>query len=432
VTLFLLALAVIVALILLEVPVAYAFGLGALGFVWASGRSIDYMLPQAFWQIGSFALLALPLFVLAGRLMNASSVAERILAFIDTIVGRVRGGVGAVTVLACMLVGAIAGSGSSAIAAIGSLMIDRMSARGYDRGYAVALVACSSVLAQLIPPSIPMIVFALMTGIPVTAAFLSTLVPGLMIAAAYILLNRFRAPRAEAAAEPFRPTVFARELGTRFTAAFWALLMPAIILGGIYSGLFTPTEAAAVAVGYVLAIGFVAYRTLTAGAVVEEVVAAARITGSIIVILFALSIMSRAMLLEQIPMEIGTVLTGLSDSPWVSLLILNLVLLLIGMLVDDVSGSIVAAIVLWPVAMKLGLHPIHFAAIVGTNLGLGNVTPPCAPLLFMAGGIGKAKLPHYIKPTLALLVFGHLPVLLLVTFLPDLSLALPRLLLGIG
>ncbi|MDR5874623.1 TRAP transporter large permease [Vreelandella gomseomensis] len=437
--LFSLLLCATIFLLLSGIPVAYAFGMGALAFIWMSGRPLDYMLAQAFWQVGSFALLALPLFVLAGQLMKASSVAERLLAFIEAAVGRLRGGLGAVTVIACTLVGAIAGSGSSAIAAIGGLMIERMTDRGYDRGYAVSLVACSSVLAQLIPPSIPMIVFALMTGIPVTAAFLATLVPGILIALMYCLLNMRFAP-----AEPTPRVVGGRvaaSLDTRtylqkvsltFRQAAWALFMPILMLGGIYSGLFTPTEAAAVAVGYVIIIGTVVYRGLTPASIGREIINAARISGAIIVILFALAIMSRAMLLEQIPGQISDILLGITDSPWATLLILNLVLLAIGMLIDDVSGSIVAAIVLWPIAQQLGLHPLHFAAIVGTNLGLGNVTPPCAPLLFMAGGIGKSQLSEYLVPTLKLTLLGHLPILMLVTFLPWVSLALPRWLLGIG
>lgn len=437
--LFSLILGATILVLLSGIPVAYAFGMGALAFIWLSGRPLDYMLAQAFWQVGSFALLALPLFVLAGQLMKASSVAERLLAFIEAAVGRLRGGLGAVTVIACTLVGAIAGSGSSAIAAIGGLMIERMTDRGYERGYAVSLVACSSVLAQLIPPSIPMIVFALMTGIPVTAAFLATLAPGILIALMYCLLNmRYApaepAPRAvgsDAIASP-DTTTYLQQVSLTFRRAAWALFMPVLMLGGIYSGLFTPTEAAAVAVGYVIIIGTVVYRGLGPASIGREVINAARISGAIIVILFALAIMSRAMLLEQIPSQISDVLLGITDSQWASLLILNLVLLAIGMLIDDVSGSIVAAVVLWPVAQQLGLHPLHFAAIVGTNLGLGNVTPPCAPLLFMAGGIGKSQLSEYFVPTLKLTLLGHLPILMLVTFLPWISLALPRWLLGIG
>ncbi|MDT8896475.1 TRAP transporter large permease [Halomonas sp. I1] len=437
--LFGLLLFAIVMLLLSGIPVAYAFGMGALAFIWISGRPLDYMLAQAFWQVGSFALLALPLFVLAGQLMKASSVAERLLAFIEAVVGRLRGGIGAVTVITCTLVGAISGSGSSAIAAIGGLMIERMTERGYHRGYAVSLVACSSVLAQLIPPSIPMIVFALMTGIPVTAAFLATLVPGVLIALMYCLLNMRYAPSEPASGpdggmtiESPDTTTYLQRVTHTFRHAAWALFMPVLMLGGIYSGLFTPTEAAAVAVGYVIIIGTVVYRGLEPAGIGREVVNAARISGAIIVILFALAIMSRAMLLEQIPGQISDALLGITDSPWASLLILNLVLLAIGMLIDDVSGSIVAAVVLWPVAQQLDLHPLHFAAIVGTNLGLGNVTPPCAPLLFMAGGIGKSQLSEYLVPTLKLTLLGHLPILLLVTFLPWVSLMLPRWLLGIG
>lgn len=430
-TLFVVILAAVVLLLLLGVPVAYAFGMGALAYVWATGQSLDYMLPYAFWQIGSFALLALPLFVLVGQLMSASGAAARILDFIELLVGRVRGGLGAVTVIACALVGAIAGSGSSAIAAVGGLMIERMSQRGYSRGYAVALVACSSVIAQLIPPSIPMIVFALLTGISVTAAFLSTVVPGILIVLAYCTINAFCAPRDQAPVARFEGAFF-NEFRQRFSRASLALMMPVIMLGGIYSGIFTPTEAAAVGVGYVMLLGLTVYRQVGFKGIARETMASAEISGAIIAILFAMAILSRAMLLEQIPVQISEFLVGISESPWVLMLMLNLILLFIGMLVDDVSGNIVAVIVLYPVAKEMGLHPLHFAAIVGVNLGLGNVTPPCAPLLYMAGGIGKASLPEYMDPALRFMLLGHLPVLLAVTFMPDLALALPRLLLGVA
>lgn len=209
-------------------------------------------------------------------------------------------------------------------------------------------------------------------------------------------------------------------------------MMPVIMLGGIYSGIFTPTEAAAVGVGYVMLLGLTVYRQVGFKGIARETMASAEISGAIIAILFAMAILSRAMLLEQIPVQISEFLVGISESPWVLMLMLNLILLFIGMLVDDVSGNIVAAIVLYPVAKEMGLHPLHFAAIVGVNLGLGNVTPPCAPLLYMAGGIGKASLPEYMGPALRFMLLGHLPVLLAVTFMPDLALALPRLLLGVA
>ncbi len=423
----------VVVLLLAEVPVAFSFGIGAFLYVVIAGREISYLLPHAFWLLGGFALLALPLFIIAGALMEASGISERLIRFVNSLVGRVRGGLGAVTVVTCALFGAISGSGSSAIAAIGSIMIPRMVEGGYPRGHATALVGCSSVLALLIPPSIPMIVFALTAGLSVAACFLSTIGPGALVVIAYCALNFWYlrkvpgikvAPRIGFVAQ-------SKEAAVSTGQAFFALLMPVIILGGIYSGMFSPTEAAAVAVVYTLPVGFFIYRGLTLRKMAQALVEGAISTGAIAIVLFFLFIMSRAMILEQIPGTLANLLLGISENKYAILAMINVLLLLIGMLVDDVSGSILAAVILMPVIREIGVHPIHFAAIVGTNLGLGNVTPPCAPLLYMAGGVGKLSLDKYIGPALKFMLFGHLPMVFVVTYFPALALYLPRLIMGI-
>ncbi len=426
-------LVLVVILILAEVPVGYAFGVGGLLFAVLTGRDISYLLPGSFWQVGGFALLALPLFIIAGTLMGASGISERLIDFINAFVGRFKGGLGAVTVISCALFGAISGSGAAAIAAIGSIMIPKMEAEGYPRGHATALVGCSSVLSLLIPPSIPMIVFSLTAGLSVAACFLATVFGGVLIMTIYCVLNFLFlrnvdtvtvAPKIGAAAQ-------IRQIGRSTKRAFFALLMPLIMLGGIYSGMFTPTEAAAVALVYTLPVGFFIYRGLTFRTTAQALVQGGLNTGAIITILFFLLIMSRAMVLEQVPATLASFLISLSDNKFVLLLMINVLLLLIGMLVDDISGSILAAIILMPVIAKMGIHPIHFAAIVGVNLGLGNITPPCAPLLYMAGAIGNLPLNRYIGPTMKFILLGHLPAVFVVTFLPALSLYLPRLVLGI-
>ena len=225
--------------------------------------------------------------------------------------------------------------------------------------------------------------------------------------------------------------VAVQRVGTTGSKAFWALLLPVFILGSIYSGIATPTEAAAIAFVYTVIVGFVFYRGLTLKNFPKAIGRAAVTTGSIIAVLFFLFVMSRAMVLEQVPKDVADALITLTENRIFVLLMINLILLLIGMIVDDVSGSVLAAIVLLPVAKEIGIHPIHFAAIVGTNLGLGNVSPPCAPMLYMAAGISKLSLDKYVVPTMKLLCLGHLPMVLIVTFIPDLSLALPRLVMGI-
>lgn len=426
------SLLLIIALLLIGMPVAYVFGVGAISFVLLTGKSMSYLVPHAFWQLGSFALLSLPLFIIAGALMGASGISDRLVRFVNAFVGPIRGGLGAVTIATCALFGAIAGSGASAIAAIGSIMIPKMTEQGYPRGYATALVGCSSVLALLIPPSVPMIIFALTGGLSVAAAFLSTIIPGIVIALIYCLINYVYLKRKDIKVEkkvsfPERTKVIT--LASK--EASWAILMPVIMLGGIYGGIFTPTEAAAVALVYTLPVGFFIYKGLTMQTAGKAILHGAISTGSIIAMIFFLFVMSRVMIMEQVPQQLSDFMIALSDNRIIILLLINVILLGIGMLVDDVSGSILASIILMPVAVNLGVHPIHFAAIVGTNLGLGNITPPCAPLLYMAGSVGKAQFNEYLKPTLMFILLGHLPVVLAVTFIPDLALFLPRLLIDI-
>ena len=420
-------------MLLAEMPIAFAFGIGALVFGIASGSDISFLIPFAYQTTSSFALLALPLFVMAGTLMAQGGISDRLLNFVNAFVGQLKGGLGAVTIVTCALFGAISGSSSAAIAAIGQIMIPRMVKEGYPAGHATALVACSSVLALMIPPSIPMIVFAVTGGISVGAAFLSTVIPGAILAVVYIILNFIFLRKVDTIQVeeriPFNATV--RRIGKTGVEAFWALLMPIIILGTIYSGIATPTEAASIALVYSVIVGFVIYRGLNIRNFPVAIVRSAITTGSIIAVLFFLFVMSRAMILQQVPREVADTLVALTENKVLVLLLINVILLLIGMIVDDVSGSVLAAIVLLPVATKIGVHPIHFAAIVGTNLGLGNVSPPCAPMLYMAAGVSKLTLDKYVGPTMKFLVFGHLPMVLIVTFFPDLALYLPRLVLGI-
>ncbi|WP_370298880.1 TRAP transporter large permease [Pontibacterium sp.] len=431
-TLFLISMLIVVVLILIEIPVAFAFGIGAVLFAFLTGNNISFLIPHGFKTASGFALLALPLFIFAGLLMAEGGISERLLNFVNSLVGRIKGGLGAVTVLTCALFGAISGSSSAAIAAVGQIMIPRMVREGYPEGHATALVACSSVLALLIPPSIPMIVFSITGGLSVGAAFLSTIIPGIMLTILYCVLNMwFLRNDQNIKVEPQLPFKQAAKgvVTTGYNAAF-ALLMPLIILGAIYSGIATPTEAAAIAVIYAIPVGLFIYKGMSLKSLGAVTVRAVTMTGSIMAVLFFLFIMSRAMILEQVPRDLAQALLTISDNKYVLLLLINLLLLLIGMIVDDISGSVLAAIIFLPIINELGIDPIHFAAVVGVNLGLGNVSPPCAPMLYMAGGVSKLSLDRYITPTLKFLCFGHLPMVFLVTFVPELSLFLPKLLMG--
>ena len=308
-------------------------------------------------------------------------------------------------------------------------MIPRMVERGYPRGHATGLVACSSVLGQLIPPSVPMILYAWVTWQSVAACFLSTVVPGIILVIIYSIINWFMCRKLPIkVSPPISLKEQVKEFGQATYKGFYALLMPIIVLGGIYGGIFTPTESAGVATLYCIFIGFFIYRTLTFKQLADTTVNSITTTGVVRLRVVFVMILSRLYVMENVPHRLVATLTGITDNKYIILLMVNLFLIILGMLMDDFSGTLLAAPLLFPLMQAIGVHPIHFAAILGTNLGLGNVTPPTAPILYLAGRIGKCKFNELITPAVIFMVFGALPVVLLTTYFPFLSLWLPHLL----
>lgn len=432
-TLLIVAVILGVILILVGMPVGFAFGIAAFAAVLFHGLPMTFLVPSALKLLESFVLLACPLFIMAGLLMKEGLIAQKLLDFIDSIIGQIKGGLGAVTTVTCAVFGAISGTSAPAIASIGSIMIPKMEEGGYDRGYATGLVACSSLLCLLIPPNVDMIIYAMLTRQSVAIIWLSTIVPGLLIMAIYILINFVISqgnPNIKVVPR-MKPRHMAGNIGWSFVRAVPALALPAVILGGVYGGIFTPTEAAAVAVVFALPIGFFIYRSLTIRKVGSTLIESASIMGAIMIVFFFIFMLSRVLIWERITEDISAFMLSISTNKYVLLMMLNVTMLIMGMLMDDTSGTILAAVVLLPLAQNIGVSPVHFAAIVGVNLGIGNVTPPTAPLLYMAGAIaGNLPLSRYIKPTLIFLIFGSLPVLLMTTFIPAVSLFLPHVLFG--
>jgi C4-dicarboxylate transporter DctM subunit len=418
----------LMALMVIGVPVAMAFGAMAIFLASSFDVNSRLLIPTAFYQIKSVVLLTIPFFILVGSLMSTGGLATRLIEFVNAIAGRIRGGLGAVTVIACAMFGSIGGSCSSAVAAIGTIMIPRMEDNGYSRGYSTALVACSSILGQLIPPSVPMILFALVTYQSIPGCWLATIGPGIIVITIFCALNYFMAR--SMSIQVLTGMALKEQLRTIAKSSLQAspaLLLPILILGTIYGGIATPTEAACVSVFYVVPVSMIVYKTLGWKGLSRAIVHGATTTGVLIIMFFFVMINTRIMTVEQLPQEMANWIMQISPNKYVVLLMVNLFLLVIGMIMDDISGTVIAASLLFPVMEKLGVHPLHFAAMMGVNLGLGNVTPPTAPILYLAGRIGDCKIENYIKPALVLMYGGMLPVVLLTTYWPDLSLFLPRL-----
>ncbi|MGD9123836.1 MAG: TRAP transporter large permease [Desulfarculaceae bacterium] len=429
-TIVIVAMIFVIAIMLVGVPVGFAFGLGGFAILFATGLDPRFAIPAAFRNLESYTLLALPLFIMAGGLMRDADISRRLIAFTMSFLGRVKGGLGMVCVVSCTIFGAISGSASAAIAAIGSVLIPEMVAQGYPRGYSTGLVAASSMLALLIPPSIPMIVFAMTAQISILAAFLSTLIPGILMMTAYCIINLImsRKMKTVTVTKPMGFGQTVREISRSTRHAGLALFMPILVLGGIYGGVFTPTEAAGMSAMYAVFVGFVLYRTMTLKGMSANIKSSMITSGVVMILLFFILMVSRIMVTYQVPQQLTEVITGFTTNKWLVLLMLNVILLLMGMLVDDVSGNILSAAILLPIAKSVGIDPVHFAAISVTNLSLGNITPPCAPMLYLAGLIGgNLPLNEYVKPAAYFMIFGALPVILAVTYIPEFALLLVRL-----
>lgn len=418
-----------VAMMLIGVPVIFSFTLIGLLMAYLLGIDLATLMPAAVRSIDSFTLLALPMFILLGALMRDADLSSRLIDFSKALVGHIRGGLGAVTILSCAVFGAISGSAAAAITSIGAFMIPELERNGYPKGYATGLVAASSLLSLLIPPSIPMIIFAMAARISIKDAFLSVVVPALMVITLYALINAVCARRffPKESVKANRPALNerARMIVLTFRRAFFALMLPVVVLGGIYGGIFTATEAAAIGCFLALIIGFFIYRKLTVRKLYDSLWQSMLTAGVVVVLLFVVMIVSRVMVLDGVPQELAMSLQSFVGERWIALLLINLLLLLLGMLVDDISGNILSASLLLPAAVALGVDPVHFAAISVINLSIGNLTPPVAPMLFLAGIVGgKTPVSQFIGPTMIFIFLAALPVVLAVTFIPVLSLGL--------
>ncbi len=419
-------------LLVIGVPVPFCFA-GAVLFLVLFGDfgAASFLVGAGYSKLSSIVVIAIPLYILAGSIMSRGGIAERLVDLADSLVGRVRGGLGVVVILATAVFGAISGMASSAVAAIGTIMIPRMEARGYERGYATALISASAVLALLIPPSASMILFGWVTGTSILASFLAPVVPGLLLCALLAFWNRVLTRRMPLVAPPpVDARQLARELARRGRRAGLGLVMPVLILGFIYGGVTTPTEAAAVAVLYAIPVSIYLYRDIDWNDLADVIWRAGRTTGVLLLMIFFAAMLGRVWTLEDVPQQILESFLAVSENPIVLLLMANLFLMVVGMFMEDVSGILLAAPLLLPVMQQAGVDPVQFAAIIATNLGMGLITPPTAPILYFAGLIGNVPLARMLSPTLVFVFLAYLPVVLLTTFLPELSLTLPRLILG--
>ncbi len=414
-------------LLFFSVPIGICLGLATMAVIFfADGGPPAVILARSVVTgADSFPLIAVPLFVLAGDLMQHGGMSRRIVGFANSLVGHIRAGLAYVNVLACVFFAAISGSSPATVAAIGSNMIPEMEKAGYSRRFSSALTASSGMIGVMIPPSIPFIIYGVTAEVSIGKLFLAGVVPGILFAVMFMAVARFILRKETSITETSEAFSGGTVLST-FRSSFWALLVPVIILGGIYSGMFTPTEAGAVAVVYAAFVGLFVYRDIRLSQLPSILAQSALTSGTILILVIMATAFGRVVTLAQIPTQLAEAITSFSSNPILILLLINLLLLVIGMFMETISSIIIMTPILLPVATALGVDPIVFGVILTVNLAIGFCTPPLGVNLFVASGISGVSIERL---SLAILPFfvGMLVLLLLVTYVPALSLALPSL-----
>ena len=409
--------------LMLGVPIAFSLGLGSVVAIFMDDKISSMLVAQKlFSSINSFSLMAIPFFMLSGELMEAGGISKRLVNIAKAFVGHITGGIGMVDIGTSVLFAGVSGSAAADTAAVGS--IPSMLKNGYPRGLAAVIQACAGSLGPIIPPSLTMIIYCSLTGLSIGECFMAGVIPGLIIGLGVAVVTYFYARRLGIKGDERVPY---RERLTAIKDGILAIIMPLIIIGGIVSGIFTPTESGAIAVIYALVIGMFVYKEFTYRELPRIFLKAASMTGMALLIVAGASIFSWLVAYEKFPKMIITFLTGLTDNKYVIMMLLVLFLLFVGMFIETLSATIICAPILMPVAAQYGIDPIQFALIMVITLVYAGVTPPVGGVLFITMGIAKAKMKEaltYLAPYLGIICI----VILLLIFVPQISLLLPRLL----
>lgn len=417
---------ILVALLVLGVPIFAALGLPPVITVAARDLPVMVVAQRFFGGIDRFALMAVPLFIFATNVMSKGGMSERILDLANIMVGRFYGGAAMTTSLGCTLFGALSGSSVATVAAIGNLTYPLLKRQRYEERFTLGLIMAAAGLDILIPPHVTMIVYATATNVSVGEVFLSGVGPGLLLCGILLVYSYFYARRRGLRTAE---TVTGREVWRVFRRSIWALGVPVLVIGGIYGGIFTPTESAAVSAVYAILVGFFIYRELNWRNLFQASLESAIATAQIMILIGAASALSWVLTTEKVQTVVEAVMGGMVSSPWLVLLFMNLVLIIAGMFMDPSAFILILTPLFMPIAQRIGLDPVHLGTIMLVNAAIGMISPPFGLHIFVASAnfnkpfstVARASLPF-----MALLILG----LLIVTFVPEISLWLPRMAYG--
>lgn len=408
-------------LLVIGVPVTFALGLAAVTTIWQGSIMPMLIVPQEMIRsVNSFPLLAIPFFILAGNLMQQGGISHRLVNFSRTLVGGMNGGLAMVAIITSAFFAAISGSGAATTAAVGAILIPAMVAQGYNKSYAASNQAASGALGVIIPPSIPMIIYAISANVSVGDMFAAGILPGLVIIGALMIYAYVHAIKHPAVKEAPASFVDVLRSGKQ---AILALLMPVLILGGIYGGVVTPTEAAVVAVVYSFIVGALVYRELPLSKIPAILRDSAVTSAVVLSIIAAAGLYGRIILSLQVPSVISDFVVGAIENPIIFLILVNVLLLFVGMFLEAAAAILIFTPILLPIAINFGVEPVHFGIIMIVNLAMGMFTPPVGLNLFIASQISRlsiAKMTHAVLPFVGLM----LAVLMIISFVPWLSLVL--------
>lgn len=420
------ALLLFIILLLLQVPIAFVLGITTIVYIIASANlGLMATAPQRLYSgLENYGLLAIPLFMLAGELMNSGGITRRLVAFAKTFVGHFRGGLAYVNVIANMLLASIIGSATAQIAMMSRTMVPSMEKDGYKREFGAATTAAAGLLGPIIPPSMLFIIYGVGSGASIGSMFLAGVLPGIILALSFIILIAYTGMKQQWATHQ-RSTF--TEMGTSFVKVIPALLVPIIIIAGILSGAFTPTESAAFACVVALIVGFFFYKELKIKNLPSIFINTAITTATIMMLIAMANLFGWMLSFEMVPQTIASWMTSLTENPLVFLLIVNIFLLFVGMFMDGIAALIILVPIFTPIIATYGIDPVHFGVIICINLTIGLLTPPVGAGLYIASSLGNVKLELLIKAIWPFLI-ASLIALAVITYWPNMVLWLPSLL----